>query len=406
MGPIYRCFVLGPLRDLARRPAGQIPALDALRTCAVMMVLCGHVCEDYAKALAATGTSPGLGQFRAGWMGVDLFFVLSGYFIGRQLWRELNDTGTIDFGRFVLRRGFRIWPLYFFFLAFVVVVLGRGSLPFGRGWSDLVFLTNYFIDQGAVKGSWSLCTEEQFYTLAPLLLILAAPRVGSAEGFRKVLVAILLLEPLVRAVSWWRLTGSLARHDPDLFVVTLYQPIHSHADGLIMGLLIANLELTGGGRPRRGLFATPWGVLLAVAAAAALRLVQREVFNFTGVSLIFGATVWFLLAGRRGWLRPLDAIPFYWLSRLSFGMYLNHGYIAGPLAKAYATHLAPPDRSPAHHGIALIGITTVLSAAAALLTFCLIEHPFLSLRHRMLERARSRTGKEDRVEGGGVTSGA
>src|SRR5262249_17034596 len=153
--------VAQPLRDLTHRPAGQVPALDALRTCAVLIVLCAHLTVAYLKR---GGIDSWLARFplvKNGGLGVDLFFVLSGYFIGKQLWRELARTGTIHFSRFVFRRGLRIWPLFFFFLVFSLAVVGWGQFPLGRWWSDAVFLTNYFPDQGVVGGSWSLCTEEQ-----------------------------------------------------------------------------------------------------------------------------------------------------------------------------------------------------------------------------------------------------
>src|SRR5262249_38367589 len=108
----WRCFVAQPLRGLTHRPAGQVPALDALRTCAVLIVLCAHLTVAYLKH---GGIDSWLARFplvKNGGLGVDLFFVLSGYFIGKQLWRELARTGTIHFSRFVFRRGLRIWPLF------------------------------------------------------------------------------------------------------------------------------------------------------------------------------------------------------------------------------------------------------------------------------------------------------
>ena len=105
---------------------------------------------------------------RWGWTGVDLFFVLSGLLIGTQLWRELDRTGDIRVGRFLLRRGLRIWPLYTSLVVSIfgeVVFLGRD----GSGlWSDAAYLSNYFHCQ--IGGSWSLSTEEQFYILAPISL--------------------------------------------------------------------------------------------------------------------------------------------------------------------------------------------------------------------------------------------
>jgi peptidoglycan/LPS O-acetylase OafA/YrhL len=163
-----RCFQ-EPVHELIHPPAAQVPALDAARALAVLMVIACHYTEAYLQQGGAENLFSQFPLVSGGWRGVDLFFVLSGLLIGKQLWRELQKTRTIHFSRFVLRRGFRIWPLYFFFLVLVAFVLGRGSLPFGRWWSDAVFLTNYFRNEGVILGGWSLCTEEQFYILAPRL---------------------------------------------------------------------------------------------------------------------------------------------------------------------------------------------------------------------------------------------
>jgi peptidoglycan/LPS O-acetylase OafA/YrhL len=244
---MIRSFILSypraALRELWQRPRGQIPALDAMRTFAVLFVIAHNFTNSYLEQGGTENVFSRLPFVRGGWIGVDLFFVLSGYLIGKQLWRELLQTQTINVSRFILRRGLRIWPLYFFFLFFVVAFLGRGSFPFGRWWTDAVFLTNY-VNQGVVMGSWSLCTEEQFYVFAPMLLLLGAQRSGPIARYRRYLWALLVLLPMARAATWWWFTGGLASHDPQLFIRVLYEPIHTHSDGLVMGLLLANFEAT------------------------------------------------------------------------------------------------------------------------------------------------------------------
>src|SRR5262249_28669352 len=151
MQRLFQLFVRKPLHELVHRSKGQIPALDALRTCAVLFVIFTHIAEAYVEAGGKNNLFAKLPFVRGGWMGVDLFFVLSGYFIGKQLWREMLATRTIHFTRFALRRGFRIWPLYFFFIVFAIFVLGRGNFPYSKWWSDPLFLTNY-LNQGVVGG--------------------------------------------------------------------------------------------------------------------------------------------------------------------------------------------------------------------------------------------------------------
>jgi peptidoglycan/LPS O-acetylase OafA/YrhL len=177
----FRVFISRPLGELFRPPAGQIAALDFLRTCAVLLVLVFHF-SNAAYLPAAGGTTNWFSEIffvRYGRIGVDLFFVLSGYFIGKQLWRELDRRGRIDLGRFVIRRGLRIWPLYYAVFAFAVL---RGcALAPEQWWAGLLFLTNYFPTLNVVPGSWTLSIEEQFYVATPLLLV-----VGGRSGCRSV----------------------------------------------------------------------------------------------------------------------------------------------------------------------------------------------------------------------------
>lgn len=388
--------VFAPLDVLLRRPKGQLASLDVLRTCAVMMVVWGHTVVSYHKAGGGHGALSGFRLLGSGWIGVNLFFVLSGYLIGKQLWREWGRDGTIDFYAFFLRRGLRIWPLYFFFLAFVALALGHGDFFGGKGWSDAVFLTNY-LDQGVVVGSWSLCTEEQFYLLAPLAIIASAGYVRSLARFRRFLWLGLLALPAVRTLMWWRLTGNLSRHDPELWKQWIYQPIHSNCDGLLMGLIISNLvcERQASSAPYSRRLA--W-ILFALAclAAVSLRAVQREIFNLSGMTLLLGSLVWIGLHAESTLPRVLASPVFYIGSRLSYGIYLNHAYLHEPLSRFALAYLPGAEGAPSLHLFATQCLVAVLSACFAAVTFCLIEHPFLRWRDAILKRAAAK--RESREE--------
>ncbi len=127
MKSLARLFVLNPLRDLIERPKGNIPALDAFRSLAVVLVIISRFSATLIKRGGAANRFGKLPLVTGGRVGVDLFFVLSGYLIGGQIWRELSKTGTVDMPRFLLRRGLRIWPLYFFFFVAVIFSLHRGE---------------------------------------------------------------------------------------------------------------------------------------------------------------------------------------------------------------------------------------------------------------------------------------
>jgi len=370
----------GSIHELLHPPSGQIPFLDGLRTIAILLVVNAHLSARFSQTFGSNSFSR-LPFVTNGWIGVDLFFILSGFFIGGQLWKEIQRTGTVAVGRFILRRGFRIWPLYFFTFLCVFVwslAFGNGLAAKGFGWSDLIFATNY-VNHGIVMGSWSLCTEEQFYIVVPLLLFYFASRTPSLRNYRRWLWVVLLSVPLLRAVIWICYTGHFFVHDPQLFASIYYASL-THCDGLIMGLIISNLWIAR--EHPKGKFASPWPLMIvATLLAAALYVIQKEIFDFTTLALLFGALAWLGLQHR---LAIFNAKPFYWISRLSFGMYLNHEYMGPWLVQSLPPNLIALLHSPILANFLVFCLLTLMSAAVSLVTFCLVEHPFLQMRKVVL----------------------
>jgi peptidoglycan/LPS O-acetylase OafA/YrhL len=134
----------------------RIPTLDALRGIAILLVLALHLRVPYISVTYQ--------------LGVDLFFVLSGFLISGQLFKEYREHGTIRLGRFWIRRSFKILPpLYTFLLVMILLVRNHetvnGALHAG------LFYMNFSPVQGHFLHTWSLAVEEQFYLLLPLLLL-------------------------------------------------------------------------------------------------------------------------------------------------------------------------------------------------------------------------------------------
>jgi peptidoglycan/LPS O-acetylase OafA/YrhL len=146
-----------------------------------------------------------------------------------------------------------------------------------------------------------------------------------------------------------------------------------------MGLIIANLWETRV-KPTAKI-ARPW-VLVAIAflIMAALHILQKEIFDFSALAILFGSFVWLGLQRK---IPVFDSRLFYWISRLSFGMYLNHEYMAPWVVEKVLPRLA---LSHSHLLSNLLGVAilVILSAAVALVTFCFVEHPFLQWRKIVL----------------------
>jgi peptidoglycan/LPS O-acetylase OafA/YrhL len=374
----------GAINELLHPPDNQIPFLDGLRSIAILLVISQHLSNQFAAAYGSNVYSR-LPFVANGWIGVDLFFVLSGFFIGGQLWKELRDSGSVRVGRFVLRRGFRIWPLYFFtYICILTITLayGNGASAKEYGWSDLIFITN-FHNRGLVMGSWSLCTEEQFYIAAPLALFIGAHYIRSIRIYRRWLWGLLLCVPILRTVIWIHSTGHFFQHSTEVFAPLYYSSL-THCDGLIMGMIVSNLWVSRDKPTPR--FVTPiYWVAVSVALLIGLHQLQKEIFDFTILAFLFGSFVWLGVQSRSA---IFNSRLFYWISRLSYGMYLNHEYMCPWIV--YTVILRLPFRAhfPVLTNILGVLLIIICSVAIALITFCCVEHPFLKIRKVVLEASR------------------
>ena len=151
----------------------RLHSLDGLRAVSIVLVLVGHVAGT-VNAPAILTPLHNLGNF-----GVKIFFVISGFLITLLLLDELRRRGKIDMRGFYLRRCFRIFPAFYFFIACMMIAHAGGYLELFPG--DLLhaatFTMNYHHDRAwALNHTWSLAVEEQFYLLWPLLLLLLGTR--------------------------------------------------------------------------------------------------------------------------------------------------------------------------------------------------------------------------------------
>ena len=144
------------------------PGLDTLRACAIALVFMYH----YEVFVSRASTFGWLGEI--GWVGVDLFFVLSGYLIANQLFAGMARGQALSLPRFYARRAFRTLPVFWLVLAFFVLFpAAMGGRPPPPWWRFLTFTQNIGLQPGtAFSHAWSLCVEEQFYLVLPAVLAL------------------------------------------------------------------------------------------------------------------------------------------------------------------------------------------------------------------------------------------
>jgi peptidoglycan/LPS O-acetylase OafA/YrhL len=171
---------------------------------------------------------------QGGWIGVDLFFVLSGYLVSNLIFRELTKTGGFNAKRFLIRRGLKIYPAFYFFLAFTIasqIVFNRPIETIGI-WGEITYLQNYI---GRLwPHTWSLAVEEHFYILLTIVCVYTI-KVRKFKIF-KTLLLFLLIAPLGSRIVIYYQQGFISYDQ-------LMYPTHLRIDSLTFGVLLSYLKI-------------------------------------------------------------------------------------------------------------------------------------------------------------------
>jgi peptidoglycan/LPS O-acetylase OafA/YrhL len=353
----------------------RIPQLDAVRGLAILVVMFHNISPKYPLFHSDQ-------LFRDGWMGVDLFFVLSGLLITGILLDTKQSLGY--FKNFYVRRCLRIWPLYYSLLFFMFVVVRflnsseyhlvvQTSSPW---WAFPLFLQNFLLAistnaAGPLGVTWSLAIEEQFYLVWPLVV-----RFCSITQVRQLAIAEICLSPMLRYYLW-------------LHHVDLYTNIFCRLDGLMAGALLALLVRSDNFVPSK-LLQRAWILLLIAAPLAFLTEAYHArwiVFSFT--ALASAAFVYVAMFSERKWLQRImtNQILVY-TGTISYGLYLLHKI---PFGMVQVMHL---DRRP----YLPLPIILVASYVLAALSWNLLEKPFLSLK-RFFDSKPPSTDRANRSSG-------
>ncbi len=390
---------------LFRRPPGRFPALDGIRAVAVLMVVFFHA-ASWAEVLgggAARPTALGSARWFFGtlWSGVDAFFVLSGFLIGRILLLQGRD-GVLDYRGFYVRRFARIVPAYWVALTIAVVVLSRfpafAPLYGSRSVAELLraaipnylFVNNYVRGEIDVMGwAWSLCVEEHFYLVLPIVLSLLRP---PASRRTLLVLALLPVAPLAARALEYYTQPNVRLWDG----LNFYS--HTRCDGLLLGVLIAYVHVFHHAWLLRTVRRLHWPILAAAAACGAVAFWYGGVFRI-GVFAVVGqfsvlsvglALVVVLALTVDDLVTRVLAHPFWYpIARVSYGMYLVHPFVALWLL------MLRPDAAHAILSsagkLAGLGVVTAgCSFALACALFLVVELPMLRWGARVAGRVDRR----------------
>jgi peptidoglycan/LPS O-acetylase OafA/YrhL len=344
------------------------PSLDALRGVAILAVLWHHTEE--ATVLAPVFVT-------RGYLGVDLFFVLSGFLITTILIRERIRTGSISFRNFYVRRTLRIFPLYYAFLLYlcVIALLRANTIASEKFFDALPYYATYTSNwiPGQVREpsffrSWSLSVEEQFYFAWPTLFVVLGSRaLWALPGF----VVLVLLG----------LLGVLGTDAQPLFRHLAH--FSSIAIGAILALLLS--------RPREyhilsSLFGRRGSALAVLVVLVTLLSIPGRIDSFfmLAVHLSLAALVCSVVVRNDHNLsRITSARLLVHIGIVSYGIYVLHGALDGIAQRSSSfagRYIFGPDYGPVP-GVRFV-VLTVISTLTATISYYYFESYFLRLKEK------------------------
>lgn len=356
----------------SKTKSAYLPALDGLRFIAFLLVFIHH-----AQSITLHPVWTTLHAY--GWMGVELFFCLSAFLFAKLLHAEYVRTGSINIRFFYIRRGLRIWPLYYCFVLAAVIHSYRYGIFSGillRTAGMLTFTDDILV---AALGYcliaysphlWTIAYEEQFYAVIPWAL----RRLFRMSPYHRLLslLGVVIAGSLVRAVFIWK-----AVPHPAIWVLPI-----THFDSILFGLMM------GLGFFDRVLGKVP-PFACAAAGVAALMFVGRlpsvETLSWwlmvtyplvgLGMTLIVYGV---LRANRSFWVSWLSTRPMAFLGKISFGLYVYHIW-----ALQYCTTYSPIDFSYSVPWVmSVFGVPLSVTILVSSLSYFVLEKPFLLMKDR------------------------
>jgi len=369
----------------------RAPGLDLLRAIAIAWVMYSHAqLFDLASETDFVANN--------GWMGVDLFFALSGFLIGGQLFATYARPDVEPQGPWVFyaRRLLRTLPAY---LAVV------GLYFFMPGWSErthiqplwqfLTFTENLLFDPSharAFSHVWSLCVEEQFYLVAPLVvwLMMVRPRLWKAVTL---CAGVVLLGVALRWSIWETVLAPLpVDHRGGRWIASIYYPTWNRLDGLLFGMAFAAVRAF---RPAWWAALMRRATLLMGAGLAGMALslwlfvdqraelpsvIGYPILSLSAALLVASASERGALIGR--WRVPGSGV----LAAMAYSLYLSHK------AAYHLTGLWFGKRLEGQDLLSVVTYTGVILLFGGVL-YLGVERPFLKLRDRWLKRSGAVTAE-------------
>jgi peptidoglycan/LPS O-acetylase OafA/YrhL len=364
----------------ANPPTQRVHGLDTLRALAIGLVMLHH----YVLFVSRSDTFGWVGEI--GWVGVDLFFALSGYLIGNQIFAALRSPQGFALGHFYGRRLLRTLPNYFAVLAlYFLSPAFRNDLALPPLWKFLTFTQNINLEPGtAFSHAWSLCIEEQFYLLLPAAALGIAALRGSLRWAWSAIALTVAIGMVTRGVMWYELVDGNARA-LNHYYKYIYYSSFCRFDELVAGVALALLKNYHSALWRR---LTAHGNLALVAGLAlgaltfALFLSDHYGLAMTllGYPMLAIAFALLIVAalGEKSLLRTARIPGAGSMALWSYAIYLTHKQVCILAAVPLAARGYGPE------SLVAISVSMTLAVLSGWVLYRLVETPFMALRNRFL----------------------
>lgn len=361
------------------KPSTRIDGLDTLRATAIILV----VLEHYALFVGVTPAFEWITDI--GWVGVDLFFALSGYLIGNQVFAALRSDEGFSARHFYARRALRTLPAFYVVLAMNFLWPAfRGGRELPPLWEFLTFTQNINLTPGtAFSHAWSLCVEEQFYLLLPLAAVLISLQRSSLRWGWTALALVVAGGMLARGQLWTHLVDGDPNSRLNYYKYIYYSSL-CRLDDLVAGVALAMLRNYHAALWQR---LTSHGNAMLVAglavSALAFYLFMHDYFGlgvtvFAYPVLAAGFALLIVAALSEGALLHEVKVPGAGSIALwSYSIYLLHKQLCVLMVEPLkGVGIAPASWQS-------LAISLAASALSGWLLFRLVEQPFMALRSRL-----------------------
>ena len=405
------------------RPAHNLKSIDGIRAIAVLWVIIFHVWifqhNTYPELLGKVAQNPFLVWITKGDLGVDLFFVISGFLIGTILFKEYKRTQTLNFKSFYLRRFLRLFPVYFFSMIIALFFLhGAGAEKWVTAWSNLLYVNNY-VFKSYMGWTWSLAIEEQFYIVIPFLIVFLFPK------FRKkwILFSVLAIIPVVLTYYYSvHIFNFEIPYNREIFGEQwqewfwgYYMLTHLRYGGLLSGVIAAYIHVNHSEKAvhffKHKTKLSNFLIVLSLASFAIItslslgqaapveesifydlpkkfvvcyEVIHRELFSYAVVFIVMAC-----LYSKSRIIKPvntfLSAKIFYPIAKISYSIYLFHVMFMEwlfPMISEYAEGSLTSLQIVFVNGI----ISLIGSVAVAALMVIFIEEPFNTLKNTLTSK--------------------